>query len=146
MEEVDAAALEPTGEGPVRFGYLDAFHRRPLMLTLRDPSVAAAALPGKPAAYRALDTAVLEAILLRGALGMTEDDISHLRGLDYARSTAQARAQVEGGERQVAFFMRATPVTQVRDVAAAGETMPPKSTYFFPKLLTGLLFNPLQED
>ena len=32
---------------------------------------------------------------------------------------------------------------QVRDVAAAGETMPPKSTYFFPKVLTGLLFNPL---
>ena len=39
--------------------------------------------------------------------------------------------------------MRPTPVAQVRDVAAEGENMPPKSTYFFPKLLTGLLFNPL---
>jgi uncharacterized protein (DUF1015 family) len=39
--------------------------------------------------------------------------------------------------------MRPTPVQQVRDVAGAGETMPPKSTYFFPKLLTGIVFNPL---
>ena len=42
-----------------------------------------------------------------------------------------------------AFLLRPTPVEQVREVAAAGETMPPKSTYFFPKLLTGIVFNPL---
>ena len=39
--------------------------------------------------------------------------------------------------------MRGTPVAQGRDVAAAGESMPPKSTYFFPKVLTGLVFNPV---
>jgi len=39
--------------------------------------------------------------------------------------------------------LRPTPVAQIREVAASGESMPPKSTYFFPKLLTGLLFNPL---
>jgi uncharacterized protein (DUF1015 family) len=50
---------------------------------------------------------------------------------------------VASGEYEAAFLMRPTPVAQVRDVAAAGENMPPKSTYFFPKLLTGLLFNPL---
>jgi uncharacterized protein (DUF1015 family) len=41
--------------------------------------------------------------------------------------------------------MRATPVAQVRDVAATGESMPPKSTYFFPKVLTGMVFNPLDD-
>ena len=41
------------------------------------------------------------------------------------------------------FLLRPTPVDQVRAVAAEGETMPPKSTYFFPKLLTGIVFNPL---
>jgi uncharacterized protein (DUF1015 family) len=50
---------------------------------------------------------------------------------------------VRSGEYDAAFLMRPTPVEQVRDVAAEGENMPPKSTYFFPKLLTGLLFNPL---
>ncbi len=137
--------LEPTGDGGgrgrVQMGYLDHHHRRPLMLTLRDPAIAAAALPDKPEPYRALDTAVLEALVLQGALGMSEDDISHLHGLDYARDTAQARERVEAGTAEAAFFMRGTPVQQVREVAAAGESMPPKSTYFFPKVLTGMVFN-----
>jgi uncharacterized protein (DUF1015 family) len=136
-----ADELEPQGEGPVRMGYLDAHHRRPLMLTLKDPAIAAEALPGKPEPYRALDTAVLEALVLQGALHMSEDDISHLNGLDYARDSAQARERVESGDAEAAFFMRGTPVSQVRDVAATGESMPPKSTYFFPKVLTGMVFN-----
>ena len=145
IESVGDDTLEPIGDGPVRLGYLDAHHRRPLMLTLRDPAIAAAALPGKPAPYRDLDTAVLEAVLLKGALGMSEDDISHLNGLDYARDYDQARERVESGAAEAAFFMRATPVEQVRDVAATGESMPPKSTFFFPKVLTGMVFNPLDD-
>src|SRR5215210_4562932 len=145
MTEVAPEALEPapSADSTIRVGYLDAHHRRPLMLTLRDPAIADAALPGMPEPYRRLDTAVLEALLLKGALGMSEDDISHLNGLDYARDTAQARARVEAGEAEAAFFMSATPVDRVRDVAAAGVNMPPKSTYFFPKVLTGMIINPL---
>jgi uncharacterized protein (DUF1015 family) len=145
VSPVDADHLEPNGDGPVRMGYLDAHHRRPLMLTLRDPGIAAAALPDKPAPYRALDTAVLEALVLQGALGMSEDDISHLNGLEYARDFPQARERVESGAAQAAFFMGATPVQRVRDVAATGESMPPKSTYFFPKVLTGMVFNRLDD-
>ena len=51
----------------------------------------------------------------------------------------------ESGAAEAAFFMRGTPVSQVRDVAATGESMPPKSTYFFPKVLTGMVFNPLDD-
>jgi uncharacterized protein (DUF1015 family) len=145
MAEVSADELQPeaAADGTIRVGYLDAHHKRPLMLTLRDPAIADAALPGMPEPYRRLDTAVLEALLLKGALGMSEDDISHLSGLDYARDTEQARSRVESGEVEAAFFMSPTPVERVRDVAAAGVNMPPKSTYFFPKVLTGMLFNPL---
>ena len=145
MTEVAADALEPEAapDGRIRVGYYDAHHKRPLMLTLRDPAIADAALPGMPEPYRRLDTAVLEALLLKGALGMTEDDISHLNGLDYARDTDQARQRVESGDVEAAFFMSSTPVDRVRDVAAAGVNMPPKSTYFFPKVLTGMIFNPL---
>jgi uncharacterized protein (DUF1015 family) len=143
VEEVSGDELEPAPSGRVRIGYLDAYHDRPLRLTLKDPAIADAALPGKPAAYRRLDTAVTEALLLQGALGMSEDDIAHLRGLDYARSTAEARERVRSKDVQAGLFMGAAPVELVREVAAAGEVMPPKSTYFFPKVLTGLLFNPL---
>jgi len=133
----------PAGDGPLQLGYFDAQDQRPLRLTLRDQAIADAALAGHGDAYRRLDTGVLEALVLKGALGLSDEDISHLNGLFYARDTAEALAMVRSGDYDAAFLMRPTPVAQVRDVAAAGENMPPKSTYFFPKLLTGLLFNPL---
>jgi uncharacterized protein (DUF1015 family) len=101
-------------------------------------------LPDKPEPYRRLDTAVLEALVLRGALGMSEDDISHKNGLDYSKDFADARDAVESGRADAAFFMRGTPVDQVREVAETGESMPPKSTYFYPKVPTGLVFNLLE--
>ena len=74
---------------------------------------------------------------------MSDDDISHLRGLDYSKSFDDAREAVESGRADAGFFMRATPVQQVQEVAESGESMPPKSTYFYPKVPTGLLFNVL---
>jgi uncharacterized protein (DUF1015 family) len=144
IAEVDRAGLAPpSGDGPLALGYLDAHFRRGFRLTLRDQAIADAALPGRPEAYRHLDTAVLEALVLEGALGLTEDDVAHLRGLGYARDEAEAVEQVLDGPYDAAFLLRPTPVEQVRAIAAAGVNMPPKSTYFFPKVPTGLLFNPL---
>jgi uncharacterized protein (DUF1015 family) len=140
---VEQAAPIP-GVGPLQLGYVDGRDERVFHLTLKDQAIADAALPGRSEAYRHLDTGVLEALLLKGALGLSDEDISHFNGLFYARDTAEALAMVRSGEYDASFLMRPTPVAQVRDVAAAGENMPPKSTYFFPKLLTGLLFNPLQ--
>jgi uncharacterized protein (DUF1015 family) len=140
----DTRELEPPANGGrVAFGYMDSFLKRPFRLTLKDQKIADDALAGMPEPYRKLDTAVLEALVLRGALGMSEDDISHLRGLDYSKNLADAIERVESGAADAGFFMRATPVEQVREVAAAGESMPPKSTYFYPKVPTGLVFNPL---
>jgi uncharacterized protein (DUF1015 family) len=136
-----AQLAPPPGGGPLELGYLDA--ERTLRLTLRDQAIADAALAGMPPAYRRLDTGVLEALLLKGALGLTDEDISHLHDFGYARDAEQALALIDSGEYQIAFVMRPTPVEQVREIAAAGVNMPPKSTYFFPKLLTGLVFNPL---
>jgi uncharacterized protein (DUF1015 family) len=146
IEELDdPRKLEPPpGNERVSFGYMDSFFKRPFRFTLKDQAIADEALPGMPEPYRRLDTAVLEAVILRGALHMSEDDISHLRGLDYSKSLDDAIERVESGAADAGFFMRATPVEQVREVAATGESMPPKSTYFYPKVPTGLVFNPLQ--
>jgi len=144
LTDVERGELEPpAGAGPLTFGYLDARDRRPRRAVLRDQAIADAALADHAEPYRHLDTGVLEALLLKGALSLSDDDISHLHDFGYARDVAQAVSLVEGGEYDAAFILRPSPVTQVRDVAASGESMPPKSTYFFPKLLTGLLFNPL---
>jgi uncharacterized protein (DUF1015 family) len=133
----------PAGRGPLQLGYIDSHFARPFRLTLKDQAIADAALADHAEAYRQLDTGVLETLVLKGALGLSDDDISHFNGLFYARDTAEALAMVRSGEYDAAFLMRPTPVEQVREVAAAGENMPPKSTFFFPKLLTGLLLNPL---
>ena len=143
IEELgDVRELEPP-PGAVAFGYMDSFHKQPYRVTLKDQSIADRALEGMPEPYRRLDTAVLEALVLRGALGMSEDDISHLRGLDYSKDLDDAIDAVKTGRADAGFFMRATPVEAVREVAETGESMPPKSTYFYPKVPTGLLFNPL---
>ncbi len=145
IEEIAREDLAPVDPGPLQLGYMDSHFRRPFRLRLRDQGVADAALDGRSEAYRHLDTAVLEKLLLEDALGMTEEDISHLAGLGYARSTDEALRLVESGEYDAGFFMRPTPVEQVREVAAAGENMPPKSTFFYPKLATGLVLNPLED-
>jgi uncharacterized protein (DUF1015 family) len=148
VREVDRAGLVPVpdGAGPLTLGYMDSHFKRPFALTLKDPAIADRALAERSAPYRRLDTAVLEALLLKGALGYSDDDISHLHGLGYARDADEALGLLDRGEYDAAFFLRPTPVDQVREVAAAGESMPPKSTYFFPKLLTGFLFNALAEE
>jgi uncharacterized protein (DUF1015 family) len=145
IEEVSREEIAPPeGAGPIELGYIDSHHRKPYRLRLKDQAIADDALAGHAEAYRRLDTGVLEALLLKGALGMTDDDISHLEGFGYARDTEQALGLIGSGAFDAAFILRPTPVAQVREVAAAGENMPPKSTYFFPKVLTGLLFNPLE--
>jgi uncharacterized protein (DUF1015 family) len=145
IESLDGNSTElvPVPGSDVRFGYIDSHFKRPMMLTLKDPAIADRALPDHAEPYRRLDTAVLEALILKGALEMTNEDIDQLSGLGYARDADEALSLIETGQYDAAFFMAATPVERVQAVAAAGESMPPKSTYFFPKVPTGLLFNPL---
>ena len=146
LEEVAIEdVVPPAGDGPPVFGYLDAHFKRAFRATLRDRATVDAALATEPAAYRALDTAVLEALLLTGPLELTEERIAHLEGLGYARDDDEARDLVLSGAYDLGFFLRPTPMDQVRAVAAAGATMPPKSTFFFPKVPTGLLYHSLED-
>lgn len=138
-----AQGLVPTPGQPVRTGYIDSHLRKPFMLRLKDQRIADAALPDHSEPYRHLDTAVLEALILKGTLKMTDEDIDHLDGLGYARDFDDALQLIADSAYDAAFFMAPIPVEQIREVAASGESMPPKSTYFFPKVPTGLLFNPL---
>jgi uncharacterized protein (DUF1015 family) len=138
----DMADLAPPANDELKIGYLSA-NGPAVMLTLTDRDAVDRALSDHAEPYRRLDTAVLEALVLKGALGMTDDDIDHLNGLGYARDFDQAVEFIRDHTYDAAFFMAPTPIERVHEVAAAGESMPPKSTYFFPKVPTGLIFNPL---
>ena len=148
LEEVAENTLVPgADEPPVSFGYMDSHHLKPwrLRLTAAGEKALDEALADRSDAYRRLDAAALEELFLKRAVGLSTDDIAAKRGLGYTPDAAEAIAKLKAKEYDAAFFLRPTPVEQVRAVAAAGETMPPKSTYFFPKLLTGIVFNPLSE-
>jgi uncharacterized protein (DUF1015 family) len=99
--------------------------------------------PGSAPARR-LDLALLHAALLGDRLGISADDVAAGKTLLYTRSEADARGRVARGEAAAAILVRPTRLEQLTAVAAAGDVMPQKSTYFYPKLLTGLVFYPLE--
>ena len=100
------------------------------------------ALP-EPAAWQALDVAIAQELIIEACLGITRDVITTGDQISYVRDAAQALADVTSGAAQVAILLNATRPEQVRDVAKAGGRMPQKSTFFYPKLITGAVINPI---
>jgi uncharacterized protein (DUF1015 family) len=143
-EEVARDAIDPAGEEGVGvFGFYDSFHKQAFRLRLKDTSELDRLLEGQPEAYRRLDSAILETLVLKGLAGMSDHDIDARDGLEYAKSVEEALRQVDEGPYDVAFIQRGVPVDQVKAVAETDANMPPKSTYFFPKVMTGMVFNPV---
>jgi uncharacterized protein (DUF1015 family) len=97
------------------------------------------------AAVRSLDLSALHVAVLGDRLGITEADVAAGTRLAYTRDEAEARDRVARGEVAAAILVRPTPLDQLADVASEGDVMPQKSTYFYPKLLTGMVFNPLED-
>ena len=84
--------------------------------------------------------------IVRGEQGELDVELVDRHGLDGIRYTPrleEALAAVDGGAADAAFVLRPPRVEDVFAVARRGEPMPPKSTYFFPKPLSGLLFHPV---
>jgi len=146
VTEVATEQLDPLDEeGAGVFGLYDSHHKKAFRLRLKESALAALdeQLSGKPEAYRRLDAAILETLVLKGIAGMSEDDILAKRGIGYSKSVEDSLALLEDGIYDVAFVLRPIPVEQVRAICESDENMPPKSTYFYPKVLTGLVFNPV---
>jgi uncharacterized protein (DUF1015 family) len=89
---------------------------------------------------RTLDVSALHSIVLERALGI--DDGARTGGIEYTQDAGCALGRVADGGAAAAFLLPATDLTAIRDVSTAGLTMPAKSTFFHPKLLTGLVFYP----
>lgn len=144
VAEVATDQLDPLGEEGVGvFGLYDSHHKRAFRLRLKDTAELDRLLEGKPEAYRRLDAAILETFVLKGIAGLSEEDILAKRGIGYAKSVEDSLRLLDEGAYDVAFILRPIPVDQTRAICESDANMPPKSTYFFPKVLTGLVFNPL---
>ena len=111
------------------------------LLVLRDLSVMKTLLPEKSEASQGLDVTVLHSLVLERILGIDAENMAQQINLTYTRSMEEALGSVKNGSCQCAFLLNPTRVGEIRDVAAAGEKMPQKSPYFYPKLVTGLVMN-----
>ena len=98
-------------------------------------------LPGADDPLSRLDLSALHSSILTKHLGIGETDMAKGKGLFFTRDSGEAAAMVDSGKADCAFIVNPTRVTDIMAVALAGERMPQKSTYFYPKMLTGTVLN-----
>ena len=113
------------------------------VLVLKDNDIIPELLPDKSKATQGLDVTVLHTLVLEKIFGIDAENMAKQINLTYTKYFDEAVESVKSKKAQCAFILNPTRITEIRDVAAAGEKMPQKSTYFYPKLITGLVFNSL---
>ncbi len=94
-----------------------------------------------PEVFKSLDVTVLHSLILSKILGITQEAQAKQANIVYVKSYDAAFNAFENSGNQFVFFLNATRIEQVKSVAEAGHVMPQKSTFFYPKLLTGLVMN-----
>ena len=89
---------------------------------------------------------VLDQVLLRDLVGLSDQVLANERNISFMHDFAEALDAVKSGRYDAGFFINNTRIEQVREVASAGLIMPHKSTYFYPKVISGLVINPVSPD
>jgi len=97
----------------------------------------------RSAAYNGLDVTILHTLILQRELGIDPEKLAAGEHVGYTIHADEAAKKVQSGEYAAAFILRPTQVEQVRDCCGSGDKMPQKSTYFYPKLITGLVLRPM---
>jgi len=124
--------------GKISFGAY--FENRYYLLTLKTSLSLAELLPELHETLRTLDVSVLHSLILEKLMGIDKENMAKQINLKYTRDPEEAVEAVQNGA-NCAFFLNPTRVEQIAAVGSAGQKMPQKSTYFYPKLITGLVMN-----
>lgn len=114
-----------------------------LLLTLNEQGRRRMTESEHSAAWNQLDVAIAQMLVLEDLLGISAEDMAAGKYVRYTHDEEQLFQAVQRGEAQAALILNATPLRQVCDVAQADDRMPQKSTYIYPKLISGLVINPL---
>ena len=148
VEEVDPSVDAARATGILR----EAGHAGTALLAatasqawlLHTPKAPARMFPGLSLRQQSLDVVQLQRVLLEGVLGLSEESIGEQLNLTYVRDAEEALISARSGRANVSFLMNPCRISQVRDIAFAGEVLPQKSTDFYPKLLSGLTISALE--
>ncbi|TLU53085.1 MAG: DUF1015 domain-containing protein [Chlorobium sp.] len=100
--------------------------------------------PAQPDALKRLGLVLLHELVLGRLLGISQEAMAKQTNLLYVKDDRDVFDAVSSGRAQVGFVVKPTTVEQVLAVSETGEVMPQKSTFFYPKIMTGLIFNPLE--
>ena len=96
-----------------------------------------------PDAWKELDVAILHKVIIENVLGITEKEVKLQKNIKYTADSEEGIRQIDNGSYELLLFLNSTKLSQIKDISLKGEVMPQKSTYFYPKLLTGLVINKL---
>lgn len=110
-------------------------------MRLKSAKILDTLIPDKPKEYRSLDISILNQLILKKVLGI---DLENKEALDFNPSSDEIIEKAESNPSCAAFFLNPVKIQEIIAVSLAGERMPAKSTYFYPKVLSGLLINKLE--
>lgn len=97
--------------------------------------------PGTSPLIQHLDVNILHRLFIQQILSISEEEIREQKFLKYYKDAKEEMKDFDAGRLQIAFFLNPTRVEQVIEVSKTGEKMPQKSTFFYPKVMTGLVMN-----
>ena len=112
------------------------------LLRLKNIKILDKIIADKPKEYRSLDVAILNHLVLKNILSFDLDNLPQVR---YNPDPEEFIREVDADPLKVAFFLNPVKIGQIIEVALGGNKMPPKSTYFYPKVLSGLVVNKLED-
>ena len=116
------------------------------LLTLPDlESILPKVHPDRSMAYRKLDVTLLHTLVLENIFGIGDKQLAEEGWLTYTQDVKETVSKVDNGENQCSFLLNSTPIESLLEIAEAGDKMPQKSTFFYPKVITGLAINKLGE-
>jgi uncharacterized protein (DUF1015 family) len=116
--------------------------RRFWLLRLKNIKILDKEISDKPKEYRSLDIAILNHIILKNILGV---DLENKENLKFSPNTDEFIKEADLNPLYIAFFLNPVKIQQIITIALKGERMPSKSTYFYPKVLSGLVINKFNE-
>ena len=128
---------------PNSFGLFDAKTKKIHLVTITNLDVMKEIEPDHSDAWRKLDVAVLQSYLLDRVVQSEFAGIKEITK-GYTADAREIPAKVDGKQFQIAFLLRPTPLHALEELGKSKEVMPQKSTYFYPKLATGIAINPIR--
>jgi len=140
VDKISAEDFNPADLDGVKFGFYDGSNL--YRISLKNKNILKEKMThGKPDSWYDMPIAVLHELILEGMLGIDKEKLASQTNVNYAETVSVGINMVDKDVHQAAFFVNSTPIEKVCDVAFSGNTMPQKSTDFYPKIHTGLVFN-----